>query len=200
VIAKECGNVTDRRVRRTRNLLGSALVELILEKGYARVTVQDVLDRADVGRSTFYAHFRDKDALLMAGFDDMATQLRADIDALAPGVSPPSGAPAAALFTHAWRHRDVYAALFGRRGGEAFRRNLHTLLSDVLRGHLAPHMTAARSDLPLSAVVEFAASSAIGLLISWVDDGFPYPPEQMAVIYQRLVAPGVIAALGSPHA
>src|SRR5215203_5096896 len=45
--------VTDRRVRRTRQLLRSALLSLIIEKGYERITVQDILDRADVGRSTF---------------------------------------------------------------------------------------------------------------------------------------------------
>ncbi|MBO0803611.1 MAG: TetR/AcrR family transcriptional regulator [Nocardiopsaceae bacterium] len=56
---------TDRRVRRTRALLHQALIELILEKGYGRITVQDILDRADVGRSTFYSHYRDKDALLL---------------------------------------------------------------------------------------------------------------------------------------
>src|SRR5689334_24059575 len=61
----------DRRVRRTRRLLREALLALVAEKGYDRVTVQDVLDRADVGRATFYAHFRDKDDLLVSGFDEL---------------------------------------------------------------------------------------------------------------------------------
>ena len=50
----------DRRSRRTRQILGNALVELMLEKRYADITVQDILDRADVGRSTFYTHYTDK--------------------------------------------------------------------------------------------------------------------------------------------
>ena len=61
----------DRRVRRTRALLRDALVTLILEKGYNAVTVQDIIDRANVGRSTFYAHFENKDKLLLSGFDDV---------------------------------------------------------------------------------------------------------------------------------
>ena len=61
----------DRRVNRTRRALKEALTDLILEKGYEHVTVGDVLDRADVGRSTFYAHFVDKDALLMAILADL---------------------------------------------------------------------------------------------------------------------------------
>ena len=61
----------DRRVGKTRKALKEALTDLILEKGYEAVTVQDVIDRADVGRSTFYAHFVDKDDLLMAILADL---------------------------------------------------------------------------------------------------------------------------------
>ena len=60
--------LTDRRVHRTRRLLHKALMSLILEKKYEFITVQEVLDRADVGRSTFYMHFQDKDDLLFSGF------------------------------------------------------------------------------------------------------------------------------------
>lgn len=66
---------SDRRVRRTRKLLHSAFLELVIEKGYDKITIQDILDRADVGRSTFYVHFRDKEALLTASFDNMRDQL-----------------------------------------------------------------------------------------------------------------------------
>src|SRR4051812_37141511 len=99
------GGAMDRRVRRTRRILGDALLELIVEQGYEQTTVQDVLDRADVGRSTFYAHFRDKDALLMAGFDEMAEQLRTDLAAMTPGTPPEPGQPVQALFLHAYRNQ-----------------------------------------------------------------------------------------------
>ncbi len=65
----------DRRVARTRQLLRDALVSLILERGYDEVTVQDVLDRANLGRSTFYAHYRNKDDLLFSGFEEFAALL-----------------------------------------------------------------------------------------------------------------------------
>jgi AcrR family transcriptional regulator len=111
----------DRRVRRTRRLLIEALLALIMEKGYAKLTVQDILDRADVGRSTFYAHFRDREALLVACFDNVRDELRREIDALTPGASPPDPArPAAAIFAHAQRRRPVYRALCGRQGGTEF--------------------------------------------------------------------------------
>src|SRR5690348_4163921 len=57
-----------RQVQRTKQLLEEACIALILEKGYEAVTVQDILDRANVGRSTFYVHYRDKEDLLMSRF------------------------------------------------------------------------------------------------------------------------------------
>jgi AcrR family transcriptional regulator len=61
---------TDRRVARTRDRLGDALVELLLEKPFDDITVQEVLDRAQVSRSTFYEHFRDKNDLFLSDVDD----------------------------------------------------------------------------------------------------------------------------------
>lgn len=190
--------VQDRRVRRTHRALGEALVSLILERGYERITVQDILDRADVGRSTFYAHYRDKDALLMANFDGLREELRRDLDAITPAVIPSPTAPAGALFDHAYRHRRVYAALCGRQGGHLVQRHLHQLVGGLLREHLRPHLVEAGSDLPVDVVAEFATTAALGLLAWWIDHGFPYGPARIAYMYQRLAAPGILAALGHP--
>jgi AcrR family transcriptional regulator len=60
---------SDRRVRRTRRGRIDAFLGLVAEKGYEKITVQDILDRADIGRPTLYAHYRDKEALLLACFE-----------------------------------------------------------------------------------------------------------------------------------
>src|SRR3954466_4722486 len=65
----------DRRSRRTRQLLGDALVELMLEKHFESITVQDILDRADVGRSTFYAHYTDKESLLLSQIEHIIHEM-----------------------------------------------------------------------------------------------------------------------------
>ena len=186
----------DRRVRRTKRTIGEAFVALILEKGYARVTVQDILDRADVGRSTFYAHYRDKESLLTAAFEDLRDELRTDLAALTPGVPPNPTSPIGALFEHAYRHRAVYRALCGRQGGDIVYRHLRQLIGDLLREHLWPHLDAAGSDLPVDVVAEFFTSAALGLLTWWVDHDFRPGPGQLAHLYQRLAAPGLLAALG----
>jgi len=60
----------DRRVRRTRDALGDALLTLMQEKAFETITVQQVLDRAGIGRSTFYAHYRDKNDLFLSDLED----------------------------------------------------------------------------------------------------------------------------------
>ena len=65
----------DRRVQRTRQLLNEALMALIVEKGYDAITVQNLIDRANLGRSTFYAHYQDKDDLLLSGMEEVVHSL-----------------------------------------------------------------------------------------------------------------------------
>src|SRR5690606_24086942 len=104
--ARMSGERMDRRVRRTREALRRALIEEILEKGYAQVTVQDIIDRADVGRSTFYAHFQDKDDLLFYGLEELRT-------AFDPARQDPGRSPTLAVFEHMHRSRQVWQAMAG---------------------------------------------------------------------------------------
>jgi AcrR family transcriptional regulator len=188
----------DRRVRRTRRALHEALIALVLERGYDRLTVQDVLDRADVGRSTFYAHYRDKDALLTATFDDMREQLRREVAAPRPGDRFDPARPAELIFEHAHRNQRVYRALCGRRGGSAVQRHLHRMVAEVLTAHLGPHLPADGAEpVPVEVVVEFCTSAALGLLVWWVDRGLPGDPRRLAADYRTLCLPGVRAALGA---
>ena len=176
----------DRRVRRTRRSLREALVALITERGYEKVTVQDVLDRADVGRSTFYAHYRDKDALFASCFDDLRADLERELGAMgAMGAAPPGDptSPMGVIFEHAGRNRRVYQAV-----GAA---HLHRLIYEALRDHLAEHGTR----LPVEIVAQYHAGALIGLLSWWVSAGFPYGPDEMARMCREMTQPGVMAVL-----
>jgi AcrR family transcriptional regulator len=74
----------DRRVRRTQKLLHGALISLALEKNYDSITIQEILDRADIGRSTFYAHFKGKDELLISGIHELRDTLESAIQSEGP--------------------------------------------------------------------------------------------------------------------
>src|SRR5260370_21797664 len=103
----------DRRAARTRRALHGALISLILRKGYDAITIQEIIDEADVGRATFYAHYRSKEDLLRGGFTRLRAELKAARDV---GVSKGKRGPLSfslAMFEHACAYRDVYRALVG---------------------------------------------------------------------------------------
>ena len=183
--------MADRRIRKTRTSLIEAFLGLVVERGYEHVTVQDILDRADVGRSTFYAHYRDKEALLMSCFDELRDGLTAEFDVRTPSI---------ALFDHAYRHRPVYRALCGRAGGTVVQRHLHALIGTALRTHLEPRLAAAGSSLGAKtmaeAMAEFYTSALLGLLIWWVGQDFKGGPHAIARLYAALAEPGIAAAYG----
>lgn len=180
--------IIDRRVRRTRTLLQEAVVALILEKPYPKITVQDVLDRADVGRSTFYAHFSDKEALLVSCFDDLATDLDHRIEA-------DEGAQhllhAAAFFTHAQERRDFYQAMIEGGGMEIVLATGRRHIEDSIQSHLKQMEVEEEAlDIPLPVLTNYLTGSLLSLLTWWLSEDLPYPPNQMATMFEQLVMPG----------
>ena len=119
---------TDRRIRRTRESLGDALVELMQEKPFAAITVQHVIDRANVGRSTFYAHYRDKDDLFLSDAEDFFEMMSNLL--LRPGEVSRRVAPVAELFSHVAEWHKFHAALIA--SGKA------RDVMDLAQGYFAP--------------------------------------------------------------
>jgi AcrR family transcriptional regulator len=119
----------DRRIRRTKRLLRYALVSLVLERGYASITVEDITNRADLGRATFYSHYADKDAL----FDHIATELTDELGQRLIPVATEASArfsrkPALELFRHAAEESDAYRILLrGEGDGRMLRRFMDRL-------------------------------------------------------------------------
>src|SRR5437763_8598382 len=129
----------DRRVERTQQVLRAALLSLIQEKGFESLSVQDIIDRANVGRATFYAHFDNKEDLLASGIDGLRTTLREhQRQALsrAPGGDDRLFAFSQELFVHAYAHREVFRAMLGKRSGAVIQHLLHKMLIDLVREDL----------------------------------------------------------------
>jgi AcrR family transcriptional regulator len=186
---------TDRRVRRTRELLRRAFLSLLQEKGYDRITVQDILDRADIGRSTFYAHYRDKDDLLRAGFEDIRAALAAERRAAEQGAESKREflQPLLAVFQHVGRHRHFWEPLSRKGGAELVSRILWESVSDLAREHLRSQFPdAAAHQAQFEAAVRFVAGACMGLLGWWLeDDAVPYTAEELHAIFRRLATQGV---------
>src|SRR5438876_9754476 len=110
----------DRRVQRTRQLLQDALIAMVIEKGYDATTVQDIIDRANVGRATFYAHFPDKQTLLTSRLEDLRVLLT-ERRRQAPG---PLGF-SRAMVEHARSHLALYRAVGARESGAVIVQLIH---------------------------------------------------------------------------
>jgi AcrR family transcriptional regulator len=186
----------DRRVQRTRKLLEDALIALILEKGYEAVTIQDIIDRANVGRSTFYAHFLDKQQLLLSGFEHLRVFLAQQHVAVARAgerrlrFSLP-------MFEHACSYRPVYRALVGKQSGVIVRQHIEHLLTDLARDELAALAPRdANTPIPLEVVAHATVSLFMGLLMWCLDHEWPDTAAQMDAIFQQLALPAILAGLG----
>jgi AcrR family transcriptional regulator len=191
----------DRRVRRTRRALQEALRDLMLQKPYDRITVQDVLDRADVGRATFYAHFRDKDALLMSEFEAMREALHehlATFPRTQEHASDPGIGVARAVFEHAAARRGEYRALVRSRSGGTILKFAHQELTSLMREHLGDAVAHGRFKpvVPVEVTAEYVAGALLSVLIWWLDHDVPYPAEEMGRMFARLTHLAVGGSLG----
>jgi len=182
----------DRRIQRTRQLLQDALLALILDKGFEAVTVQDVIDRANVGRSTFYAHFQDKEELLFSGFEHLRTEFEKYLQS--GSVTPDSPwVLSRSMFQHAHSQRRLYRAFASKQGGNLALAHIQKYLSAVLYDHLRIQLAKRKKSPPPEIVAHYIASSFIALLTWWLDNDSTYSAEQMNEFYLRLVQPGVEA-------
>jgi AcrR family transcriptional regulator len=185
----------DRRVRRTRAALHEALMSLMSEKGYDALTVQDVIDRADVGRSTFYAHYTGKADLL----GDLLTQLRGLLMPTVDAVAPDRRRPlrfSLEMFRHVSDQRVLLLGLIGPTSTGSVLAEIEGMLRQVVRGELdklVPPDAVPRA--PLDLVAASVVASFVSALRWWVDTDFTRTPEQMDAFFQALVAPGVRGVL-----
>jgi AcrR family transcriptional regulator len=184
----------DRRVARSRRALKEALTDLILERGYEAVTVQDVIDRADVGRSTFYAHFLDKDDLLMA--------ILADVEMPAPdhttwAPDDPAFGWTLELFRHFGSGRRLFKAVAGSQSGALARRETTRRLEDLAGAELSRVGAGRKLDaLRLEIVGRFLVGTFIGFMDWWMrEENEHLPAEQVDHAFRSLVLPGVANVL-----
>jgi AcrR family transcriptional regulator len=193
----------DRRVRRTQQLLRAALFALIQEKGFEKLSVQDIIDRANVGRATFYAHFDNKEDLLLCGFDALRDLLRerqretlssrTTVDEQAFGFSRD-------MLAHVNEHRHLFKAMAGKRSGAAVQNVLRKLIVDLVRDDLRAMISGIESHRAvIDAVVEFIAGGLLGLLVWWLGSKDRLSVEEMNPLFRRFAIPAAKAALSPPQ-
>jgi|SRR5579871_1132251 len=184
----------DRRVARTRGALHQALLSLILEKGYEAISVEDVCERANIGRSTFYAHFTGKDDLKRSGLGHLRRELLERHRSAS--ASMPTGIRrlgfSLPMFEHARDHAHLYQALVGSKGGAIALDTIRQTLCDFVRNELATSVDKDGTGIPREFVVQHIVGAYMAVLTWWLDGGAKLPPTRMDEFFQQLTSEGAL--------
>ncbi|MFE0254692.1 TetR/AcrR family transcriptional regulator [Streptomyces sp. NPDC059010] len=201
----------DRRVRRTRTALQRALIDLVEERDLSQISVADVVERAEVNRSTFYAHYQDVHELAEAACTSMIDDLIGVVLALDPARANPSDAPQdpdpglTAFFAHFAEHAGLYRSLLGPTGSA--RVIEHVRLRTAAAAHSSGQLpatddtaspdTADPSGSPHDVPAAFVAGALIGVATDWLQRGCPRTPVEMTILTKPLLL-ALTAGTGAP--
>ena len=190
---------TDRRVQRTRELLQKALIELISERGYDAVTIQDIVDRANVGRTTFYLHYNGKDELFMSCHEAMVRQFPIgplhplSREELLSSEAPPG-------MTSAYRHledaRGMLYAIFQGKDSVLIMRRIRDWNAQEIETNLRTAFAETDSTIPLDVLANYLAGAQIALLHWWLEKRQPHTLENLAQTFHRLQRAAIRDAFG----
>jgi AcrR family transcriptional regulator len=186
----------DRRIQRTRQLLHGSLMALIQEKGFEGLSVQDIIDRANVGRATFYAHFDSKEDLLATGIENLRESLnQRQRQALSVGGSDERLFTfSRELFIHANEHRTVFRAMVGKRSGAVVQQLLQKMLVDLVREEVKRTWAEKENETPIEAVSQFIGGGLFGLLMWWGNGKMRMAVDDVDSMFRRLAIPSLKAA------
>lgn len=185
----------DRRARRSRKLLKQGFMDLLREKGFSRISVRDITERADVNRGTFYLHYPDTAALMRSVEEDMLNEAQALINAhLQEAMEGNSLRPLfEPLLDYVVAHRDACATLFRNDSCSGFLEGIQKLACENGRPLLARRYSAL-TDEQLTYFSSFVAFGLTGLMKTWFDMGMSLQKERLLETADQFVM-GAAASL-----
>ena len=189
----------DRRIQRTRHMLSDALFALIVERGYDAITVQDITERANVGRATFYLHYKDKEELLSASLRQLVNELTQYVEPN-PDSSATYKTLSVRVFQHIAQRHDLYHALLGESGPPIISIRMKRYLAVLIQNYvITPLIARGKAIVDPELLAAHAAGSLLALLVWWLDHNLAQSAEEMGTLFWRLMTPGIEDVLGLPH-
>ena len=190
---------TDRRVERTRELLQKVLIELIAERGYDAITIQDIVDRANIGRTTFYLHYSSKDELFMSCHEAIVSQFHIGLlhplsrEELLSTEIPQE-------MTSAYRHLEEGRALlypiFEGKDSQLILRQIRDRSAREIEANLRTIFAEANSIIPLDMLANYLAGAQIALMQWWLEKRRSHTPENLTLTFYRLQRAAIRDAFG----
>ena len=182
----------DSRVRQTRAALLGALPALMMERGYERITIQNLLERAAVGRATFYAHFDSKDDLLAGSVEILRAWL---VEAWRQMPDERLGFTLP-LFEHLASHCAIYEKSIARESEASVERHIRKMLSDLVREDLASRRRHLDHPGAIDLAVEYVVGALWSITVWWMGSSIRLSPVEINALFQRLTFSGLDVTLG----
>ncbi|HEU5238834.1 MAG TPA: TetR/AcrR family transcriptional regulator [Pyrinomonadaceae bacterium] len=194
--------IKDRRVQKTETLLRDALTSLIREKAYDSIVVKEILDRANVGRSAFYTHFRDKDELLASSIHEMLRPARS-------AQLPASAKPYEKIIRfslpifeqvgqHRHQHQHAGDAIMDDRSRSILHERLQNVLVELIRDDVEQCLQRRGKivGMPANVLVNYVAATFVLVLNWWVEADSPLAAKEVDELFRALVLPTLVTILG----
>ncbi|MEC1262593.1 TetR/AcrR family transcriptional regulator [Bacillus swezeyi] len=189
----------DRRIKRTSKCLRNAFVQLLKEKDVHSITVQEIADRADLTRATFYLHYKNKQDFILRSMEDMLNDLIEHVKPVfskADRVYPPPSF--LSLFEFIYEHAEYFEVMLSDRGLPQFRSYLLKIVQKRVYGELISSIEESEEQLmiPKDLLIHYITSANIGVISSWLESGMKFSPVYMAEQLTRLTILGPIRVAG----
>jgi AcrR family transcriptional regulator len=195
---------SDRRIHRTRRQLRDALMALILERGFNSITIEDITERADLGRTTFYLHYKDKEELLLESLESIAEDLRVQVEALVEENLVQGRVrlnPVAVAFRHADENRDLYRIILQAEGTSRAYRHLRDVIYNAALNFFTKHMKeeqAGRLNISAGMISGYFSSALLGFITWWLERDLPYTGDEAADLFVQLFFGGSMQVIELP--
>ena len=206
-------NKTDRRIQRTRLALRTALLDLLKQKKYDEISLEEITERANVGRATFYLHYKDKEDLLLEEFSEMANERAQTLSEIPfsawfPADDSPesksqkhiSPRPLLMVFQHVKEHSDLYYILLKSSKSSRNVERIRKISTEAIVKFVETKLATDPIPILFKVPIEFFAAYFSGALMStvdwWLEEGMHFTPEELTVMFRSLFFRGAKESIG----
>ncbi|MEK5163531.1 TetR/AcrR family transcriptional regulator [Paenibacillus sp. FSL R5-0527] len=188
---------TDLRIIRSKNSIKKAFVELLNEKGYEAITIQDIADKAMINRNTFYLHYQNKPDLLNLCMDELLEEVKNTL-ALCPGSNRPLSASKLERIMQAVLEKMIgnlpfYKAMLG---DENRIHGFQSKMEEIIKNTVNKGLDNTPLDISKELLLQYVASAFMGIVVWWVRNDLSYTPEEIASQFGKILTQGHFKAAG----
>lgn len=184
----------DRRQQKTRTAIFSAFTSLLAEKSYSKITVQEIIDAANVGRTTFYAHFETKDDLLKEVCEELFGHIIGSaMDCTHTHGLYSDGSAPESVFCHLLQHLQEndknIIALLSCESSEMFLRFFKDSLNELVRSQFINQNRKANTDIPEDFLINHISGSFVEMVLWWIRGHRKQTPEDLDRYFRAVIEP-----------